>query len=283
MDLGQFGIWWSGSWNARAVGLDDVASEMERLGYQTLWMSAGFDPGIRPLFKQLLEATQNATIATGILSVWPNQPATVAAEVEALGPRFLLGVGASHDLLVEAAGQKYERPLRHVAQFLDGLDEASPPVPAQRRILAALGPHMLSLGAERSLGAHPYFVPLEHTVRAREILGRDALLAPEVAVVLESDPGVARAAARSYTAGYLQLPNYANNLIALGWPVDDLQSSGSDRLVDALVPWGTPAQVAQRLREHLDAGADHVSIQVVRDHGADFPLEEYRQLAAQLF
>ena len=285
MNLGRFGIWWSGSWRAEATPIEDVAREMETLGYQTLWMSAGFHAGIPPVFKTLIEATENATVATGILSVWPNEPAKVAAEAEALGPRFLLGIGASHAVVVEGSGQQYDRPFQHVADFLDGLDglvASDPSVEPGRRILAALGPRMLRLAGERSIGAHPYFVPVEHTVRAREILGDGPVLAPEVAVVLEADPGAARAAARTYTAGYLSLPNYVNNLISLGWTIDDVQSGGSDRLVDALIPWGTPHMISRRIQEHLDAGADHVCVQVIRDHGHGFPLDEYRQLAGVL-
>jgi probable F420-dependent oxidoreductase len=283
MELGRYGIWWSRSWRGEAMPLAAVAYEMEQLGYGAFWLSAGYEPGLHPRFKELLDATERVTVAAGILSVWPNEPARVGEAVRGLGERFLLGVGASHAVVVEAGGTRYDRPLQKVAAFLDGLDTAPAPVPASRRIVAALGPKMLKLAGERSIGAHPYFVPVEHTVRAREVLGTDSVIATEVAVVLEADPGVARAAARSYTAGYLALPNYANNLIDLGWAVDDLQSGGSDRLVDAVVPWGTPSTVAARLQEHLDAGADHVCVQVVRDHGHGFPVEEYRELASALF
>lgn len=295
-EFGRFGIWWSGSWSGswrgEALAAADVAREMEGLGYGALWSSGRFEPGLLPLFGELLAATERVTVASGILSVFVNEPAAVAAEIDALGDRrerFLLGIGASHAPLVESTGQRYDRPLGKVADFLDALDAldagaaAVPPVPPERRMLAALGPKMLRLAAERSLGAHPYFVPVEHTERAREMLGEGPTLATEVAVVLEPDAGAARAAARSYTTGYLSLTNYANNLIDIGWPVDDLQGGGSDRLVDAVVPHGDAATVARRLREHLDAGADHVCIQVVRDHGHGFPLVEYRQLAAELF
>ncbi|MGO9909667.1 MAG: LLM class F420-dependent oxidoreductase, partial [Acidimicrobiales bacterium] len=186
MDLGRFGIWWSGSWNAGEAPLEDVAAEMETLGYQTLWMSGGFTPGIQSVFKRLLAATEHAAVATGILSVWPNDPASVGAEVAEMGPRFLLGIGASHAVVVEGSGTSYERPYSKVATWLDELDASARPVPRDRRILAALGQRMLRLGAERSLGAHPYFVTLEHTVRARAILGNGPVLAPEVAVVLET-------------------------------------------------------------------------------------------------
>lgn len=281
MELGRFGIWWSGSWQAGSEPVEVVAAEMERLGYESLWLSGGFEAGLMPIFGHLLEATEHATVASGILSVWPNEPAAVAAEASALGPRFLLGIGASHAAIVEGMGGSYDRPYSRVEQFLDGLDGAG--LGPDRRMLAALGPRMLKLAAERALGAHPYFVPLEHTQRARQLLGEGPLLAPEVAVVIDEDPGVARAAARNYATGYLGLPNYANNLVSLGWALDDVQSGGSDRLLDALIPWGSARAVAARLKEHLEVGADHVCIQVVRDRGHGFPIEEYRALAEELF
>jgi len=140
---------------------------------------------------------------------------------------------------------------------------------------------MLSVAAQRSLGAHPYFVPVEHTSFAREVLGTGPLLAPEVAVVLETDPSVARESARAYTTGYLTLPNYVNNLRRLGYSEDDVAGGGSDRLVDAVIPWGSPSSVARRLREHLDAGADHVCVQIV-GAGDGFPTAGYQELAVQL-
>jgi probable F420-dependent oxidoreductase len=166
-----------------------------------------------------------------------------------------------------------------MVSYLDALDASTPTVPKDRRALAALGPKMLSLSAERSAGAHPYFVPVEHTARAREILGPGPLLAPEVTVVLESDPERARELARTFTTGYLGLPNYANNLRTLGYGEDDLAGGGSDRLVDAVVAWGDVDAVAGRLRQHHEAGADHVCVQVIAEGRAVFPLEQYRQLA----
>lgn len=283
MELGKVGIWWSGSWRAGSASPQEVAAEMESLGYGALWLSAGFRPGLGQIFSELLAGTERAAVASGILSVWPNDPAATAHQVAALGPRFLLGIGASHAPIVESEGERYERPVARVAAFLDGLDAAEEPVPPGRRVLAALGPRMLALAAERSLGAHPYFVTLQHTAQARLRIGPEALLAPEVAVVLASDPAEARAVARSYTTGYLGLENYARNLLSLGWASEDLQSGGSDRLVDALVPWGSPQQVADRLRQHLSAGADHVSVQALGGESGVFPLRQYRLLAEQLF
>jgi probable F420-dependent oxidoreductase len=171
-----------------------------------------------------------------------------------------------------------------MVSFLDGLDALDGPrqsVPPERRVLAALGTRMLELAAERAAGAHPYFVPVEHTALAREVLGPDLLVATEVAVVLETDPAKARALARAYASIYLGLPNYTSNLRGFGFDDDDIDHGGSDRLIDAVIPWGDADTIAGRLREHLDAGADHVCVQVVADR-QDFPLDEYRALAPAL-
>jgi probable F420-dependent oxidoreductase len=180
------------------------------------------------------------------------------------------------------SGQAYERPLTQVAGFLAELDATgAPAVGKERRILAALGPRMLELAAERSIGGHPYFTTVEHTQVARKVLGEGPVLAPEVAVVIDADPAAARAAARAYMAGYLSLPNYTSNLLRTGWTDDDVGNGGSDRLVDALVPWGSAQAVAARLIEHREAGADHVCIQVVGGDGT-FPAASYAELAEEL-
>ena len=200
------------------------------------------------------------------------------ADLEVRHPgRFLLGIGASHAVITP----DYARPYSKVVAYLDALDALDTPVPPERRMLAALGPRMLELAAARSAGAHPYFVPVEHTERARQRLGTGPILAPEVAVVLDTDPASARALARAYAAIYLPLPNYADNLRTLGFGDDDIDADGSDRLIDAVIPWGDVETVAARIRQHLEAGADHVCIQVVADYSA-FPLAPYRELAAVL-
>jgi probable F420-dependent oxidoreductase len=221
-------------------------------------------------------------VASGIVSVW-QAPASVAADavtrLEAAYPgRFLLGLGASHAALVE----NYSRPYSRVVEYLDALDALTPTVDKDRRIIAALGPRMLSLAGSRASGAHPYFVPVEHTAMARQVLGSGSLLAPEVTVVLERDPDTARQRAKGFTAGYLSLPNYANNLRSLGYSEDDLKDGGSNRLVDAVVSWGSVDAVASRIREHHAAGADHVCIQVIPDATGALPLAEYRELAPAL-
>jgi probable F420-dependent oxidoreductase len=264
MDLGQIGIW-----RLRRHGLDGVG-EIEALGYGTLWV--GGSPSTADA-RPYLERTSAMTIATGILNVWQHHPADVArgnAELTREFPgRFLLGVGIGHP----EATSDYTRPLATMRAFLDGLD-----VPREERIAAALGPKMLDLAAEQSLGAHTYFVPPEHTRLARERLGDGPVIAPEVAVVVEPDPEVARGIAREYAAGYLGLSNYTGNLLRLGYSERDLAGGGSDRLIDAVVPHGPAEAIAEAIHAHLDAGADHVCLQPLGPR----PAEDYARLAAAL-
>lgn len=283
MDLGRIGVWWSGSWRAENEPNVDVAAELEMLGYGTLWSSGGFDPGFPPSFERLLASTNTIPVASGIISMWTAAPGDVGpalVDLDGKFPgRFLLGVGASHSAIVG----DYSRPYSHMVAYLDALDALDTPVPVDRRVLAALGRRMLELSAERAAGAHPYFVPVEHTAYARSILGPKPLLATEVAVVLETDPAAARALAREYASIYLGLPNYTQNLRSFGFDDDDINDGGSDRLIDAVIPWGDAATIAERLQEHFDAGANHVCVQVVSESGrTGFPLAEYRELAQTL-
>jgi len=272
-------VWWSASWQG-ADGAD-IPAELEDLGYGALWSSGGFGPGLAKRFTRLLSATTHMIVASGIVSIWASSPAEVAlaaADLDAEHPgRFVLGLGTSHAPMVA----RYARPYARMVGFLDGLDAAGPAVGRDRRVLAALGPRMLELARDRAAGAHPYLVPVEHTARARAILGEGRVLAPEVTVVLERDPVTARGLARDFTAGYLTLENYANNLRALGFDEDDLAGGGSDRLVDAVVAWGDVDAVAARIQKHLAAGADHVCLQVLPG-GGTFPITAYRELARVL-
>jgi probable F420-dependent oxidoreductase len=281
VNLGAVGVWWSGPWTSSDNPSVDVPAELERLGFSALWSTGGFRPGIPGRFRRLLASTQNLVVATGITNVWLTSPEAIARGAAALDMefpnRFLLGLGASHASVVA----RYDRPLTTVATFLDGLDGSDPSVPVTGRVLAALGPRMLELAGSRTLGAHPYFVPVEHTAWARTKLGPGHVLAPEVSVVVEQDPFEARRKAREFAARYLALPNYARNLMRFGFTEEDVADGGSDRLIDAVVAWGSPDQVARRVRDHLEAGADHVCVQVVPDLD-DFPLEAYRSLAAEL-
>ena len=190
VDLGTLGVWWSGSWRRKGDASIDVAAELEELGYSALWSSGGFEPGLPTRFGRLLSATTHMKVASGIVSIWATSPADIAAAVadlDALYPgRFVLGLGASHAAIVN-----YQRPYAHMVGYLDDLDASGPGVARDRRVLAALGPRMLELAAERAAGAHPYFVTVEHTARARTILGEGPLLAPEVTVVFERDPTTA--------------------------------------------------------------------------------------------
>jgi probable F420-dependent oxidoreductase len=255
---------------------------MEALGYSALWSSGGFQPGLSTSFGHLLAATTHVTVASGIVSIWLTSPEELSKAVADLDDRyperFLLGLGVGHARLVK----NYTHPYGHMVSYLDALDAARPAVTKDRRVLAALGPRMLELTGERSAGAHPYLVPAEHTARAREILGSGALLAPEVTVVLERDPTKARELARTFMGTYLALSNYTNNLRSLGFGDDDLAGRGSDRLVDAVVCWGDLDTAVAKVREHYEAGADHVCIQVISASPGSFPLDEYRRLAPAL-
>jgi probable F420-dependent oxidoreductase len=288
MDLGSVGIWGGGPWRVedRAAEAAEVAAELEELGFGALWMSGGQQPGLSGRFRRLLDGTSRLPIASGILNIWLADPAETAcgvAELEAAHPgRFLLGVGVSHAPLVERGGQSYERPYSRMVAWLDGLDRQDPGVPADRRVLAALGPRMLALAAERSAEAHPYFVAVAHTAKARRALGDGPLLAPEQGVVLQRDPETARRIARAHTESYLAMPNYSGSLRSLGYGDEDLAGAGSDRLVDAVVAWGDDQAVARRVREHLDAGADHVGVQPLGAGDDAFPRDAYRRLAAAL-
>jgi probable F420-dependent oxidoreductase len=284
MELGEYGIWWGG-WSDDD-GLEEAAGELESLGYGAVWMSGGFSPGLSPRFGRLLEATTSIPVASGIVGVWLTEPQVLAEAISGIDERypgrFLLGLGVSHAPLVSSFGLTYERPYERMTGYLDGLDEVDPRTPASRRVLAALGPKMLRLAAERSLGAHPYFVPVEHTQLARETLGAGTLLAPEVAVVLETDRSAALSTARAYAERYLALPNYVNNLRRLGWGEEEFQGGGGERLIDAVIPSGSPQDVAARIREHRHAGADHVCVQVLGDGDGKFPLAAYGELKAAL-
>ncbi|WP_444950555.1 TIGR03620 family F420-dependent LLM class oxidoreductase [Micromonospora ureilytica] len=263
----------------------DAASELEELGYSRIWFSGGFGENVAPRFREILDGTTDIGVASGIVSIWHSSPAEAAAFVQdaerAHPGRFLLGLGASHAVLVEGSGTDYRKPYSRMVDYLDGLDAAG--LSPERRILAALGPRMLELSRDRSAGAHPYFVPAEHTAEARAAIGPDRLLAPEVAVVLDADATTARATARQYASGYLALPNYTNNLRRFGWTDEDLTAGGSDRLIDALIPWGSVEQVAAGLEQHYQAGADEVAIQVLNGGDATtFPADAFRALAAAL-
>jgi len=251
-------LWDSANW--AELNRPETLAELEELGVGTVWVG-GSDADLR-YTEELLDNSTTLTVATGIVNVWA-KPASVAAEsrtrVLAKHPgRFLLGLGASHKMLV---GDEYVRPYEKLVGYLDDLDAAG--VPVEARVLAALGPRVLKLSGDRAGGAHPYLVTPEHTAQAREILGAGKLLAPEQKVVLSTDPDEARTLARKRLAMYLELPNYTNNWLRLGFTDDDLAGGGSDRLVDAMVAWGAEEAVRARIEEHRQAGADQVPLQIL--------------------
>jgi len=258
----------------------ELAVELERLGYGRIWIGGSPD-GDLVAAERLLDATSTIGLATGIVNIWKDDAKTVAASYRRLEERhpgrFLLGIGAGHR---EFNGDRYARPYEALVSYLDVLDAEG--VPRRRRVLAALGPRVLRLAAERAGGAHPYLVTPEHTRTARETLGADSLLAPEQKVVLEADPARGRAISRPRVEKpYLGLANYTSNLRRSGWSDQDLADGGSDRLIDALAPHGTPARVAEVLRAHLDAGADEVAVQLLTADG-ELPDGGYRHLAEAL-
>ena len=268
IELGRIGIW------RHPSGLTpEVVAEVEALGYGAIWVggSPGGDLGV---VENLLDTTDHIAVATGIVNVWKDDAATIGADyhrITATHPgRFLLGLGIGHP----EATAEYRRPYATLVSYLDELDDLE--VPAEGRALAALGPRFLRLAADRSAGAHPYLVTPEHTRRARQILGDGPLLAPEQKVVLETDPDRARAIGRpSVQHPYLGLTNYVDNLRRLGWSDADFADGGSDALIDALVVHGDGEGLGRGLTAHLDAGADHVAVQVL---GPD-PLPALRALA----
>jgi len=281
--VGRVGIWASSRVLQGPPALD-TAAELDELGFGALWV--GGARGDLRLIGDLLGATLSLTVATGIVNVW-TQPSgstaqAFAATSEAHPDRVLLGIGASHKAMVEAAtGQPYVHPYGKLVSYLDDLDAAQPPVPTEARALAALGPKVLALAGARTAGAHPYLVTPEHTERARQILGAGPLLAPEQGVVLEQDPDTARGIARAALAPYFEMPNYPNDWRRLGFTEDDLAGGGSNRLIDALVAWGDEQAVRSRVEEHLAAGADHVCAQVLTTTGPPTS-EQYRRLADAL-
>lgn len=287
MDLGRVGIWSAELRYGDAGAARDGAAELESLGYRALWVPGGIGGAVFDDCENLLAATTSATVATGILNLWSHSVQETCdghARVTAAYPdRFLLGIGVSHAPLVDAKEPgRYAKPLAVTRTFLDEIDAHTPTVPVNERALAALGPKMLELSRDRSAGAHPYLVPPEHTSFARNILGVGALLAPEQHVVLETDPEKARAVARASLTIYMTLPNYVNNWRRFGFTDDDVSGAGSDRLIDALVAWGDEATIARRVQEHLDAGADHVCVQVASDTRTEMPRESWRRLAPAL-
>ena len=270
--MGRFGVWY------RGTPPHELVQALERLGFSTLWLGGSPSGDLRAV-EDLLGATTSLTLATGIVNIWSADADDVArafARVEAAHPgRFVLGVGVGHPEATAA----YRSPYESLSGFVESLLAGG--VPAGRLVLAALGPRVLRLAAERTAGAHPYLVPVEHTREARDVLGTGPLLAPEQKAVVGPDPAQARARGRDFLGHYLGLANYRHNLQRLGWSEADLDDGGSDALIDALVAHGSADDVAARLREHLDAGADHVAIHLLVGEDED-RIETFTALAGAL-
>ncbi|MFC5027235.1 LLM class F420-dependent oxidoreductase [Streptomyces sp. So13.3] len=281
--VGRYGIWNAGLRSddpALRGEIAEAAAELDELGFGAIWLggSSSVEHAAR-----VLDATPRIAVATGILSIWEHEAAAVAAStaaVEAAHPdRFLLGLGVSHAQIAD----RYRRPYSAMVAYLDALDAAPAPVPAGRRVLAALGPKMLELSRDRAGGAHPYLVTPEHTEQARSLLGYGPLLAPELKVVLETDPAVAREIARGYLAVYLAMPNYTNSFLRLGFEEPDFTGGGSDRLIDTVFAWGDEDRIRRRIESFHAAGADHVALQIVTGQDRSvLPCAEWRRLAEVL-
>jgi probable F420-dependent oxidoreductase len=289
MQLGAFGVWTFQLDVLPAARAQETVAELEELGYGAVWY--GEAVGREALTKAglFLAGTKRIVIATGIANIYGRDPVTMAAAqktlFEAYPDRFLLGLGVSHIPLVETVrGHRYDKPVPAMRAYLDAMDQAPyqavPPPSKPPRVLAALGPKMLQLSAERANGAHPYNTTPKHTAEARALLGPGPYLCPEQAVILQTDSAKARAIARKFLAIYLGLPNYTNNWLRLGFQEADFSDGGSDKLIDAMIAWGDLKSVVNRIREHHSAGADHVCIQVLSDDPKTFPIREYRELAS---
>ncbi|BAH50412.1 LLM class F420-dependent oxidoreductase [Rhodococcus opacus] len=272
--LGQFGVW------RHAGGLaPEVGAAIESAGYGAIWIG-GSPPADLDVAERLLDATSTITVATGIVNIWTAPAEDIATSFHRLEDRhpgrFLLGIGVGHP---EQPGLNYSKPYAALVEYLDILDAAG--VPAGRRVLAALGPKVLELSAARAAGAHPYLTTPQHTKEARELLGPGPVIAPEQKVVLDTDAERARPIGRAAVENpYLHLRNYVNNLKRLGYTDEQIENGGSDDLIDALAAHGDAPYIAGRLREHLDAGADHVAIQVLP--AGDDPVPALRELAGAL-
>ncbi len=280
VNLGRVGVWSMECRFGDAAAIDIAASELERLGYGTLWIPGGIDDAVLGDVDRLLSKTNRIAIATGIINIWRQEPEQVAAWFNGQGAdrqsRIMLGIGVSHGVII---GETWGKPVAVTRSWLERLLAAG--VPTENICVAALGPKMLALSGELTSGAHPYLVTPEHSARARAILGPGKLVAPEQGVVLESDPAKARALATEALTHYRTMPNYVNNWKRLGFSDDDC-AQVSDQLLDGLFGHGSAADVAARVKAHHDLGADHVCIQAITGAGLDGAVQAWRDLAKVL-
>jgi probable F420-dependent oxidoreductase len=287
LHLGRVGLWTADFDLQPMSAAQEGIAQVEEMGFSTVWVPEAV---LREPFAStslLLSATKSMVLATGIASLHARTAQTMQAGwktvTEAFPDRFLLGIGVSHAPMVQGVHKaNYDKPYSTMVEYLDAMDAGiyiSPqPSTPPRRVLAALGPKMLKLAAERGEGAHPYFTPVEHTAFARETMGAGPLLAPELAVVLNEEPSVAKEIASKYMTTYTRLPNYANNLKRFGYSDEEI-TGHADRLMDAIVPRGSMDVIVGRIREHLDAGADHVCVQVLTATPGVLPMKQWQELA----
>ena len=291
MDIGRVGVWAYQLDQVPVAKAQEHAVELEEMGYSALWIPEAVGREVFVSSTLLLSATSKLIVAPGIASIYARDPISANSAwqtiTSAFPDRFLLGLGVSHQVMVEGMrGHDYSKPFSAMKNYIAGMDNAfftaSPATTTPRRVLAALGPKMLEFAAQATDGAHPYFVPVEHTAFAREVMGPDSWLCVEQAVCLETDPTRAREIARGHMAMYLTLPNYTNNLKRFGFTDDDIADGGSDRLVDAIVAWGDEETIAARVAAQHAAGASHVCIQVLPENPTDVPVDIWRRLAPAL-
>ena len=289
--MGRAGVWSFALQRLAAADEGAATRDYEELGFPSVWIPESL--GSKDVFAHaaiLLGATRHVVLATGIANIYARDPMAMANGAKALGEaypgRFVLGIGVSHAPSVESRGSAYGKPIETMTTYLDTMaaaqyaaPEPSPPVPL---VLAALGPRMLELAAARADGAHPYFVPVEHTPEARRHLGPEPFLGLEQTAVLTTDRASGLRIAKSFAKNYLALPNYANNLRRLGWSDEDVAGEGSERLIDAVIAIGDVDAIVGRVRAHLEAGADHVCVQLREERSTDPALGAYRELAAAL-
>ena len=287
-DLGRVGVWSWAPAGAPAAAVREFAAEVEELGYGALWYPEAIGKESMANAALLLSWTERIVIASGIANIWARDPTASVSGANTVGDaypgRFVFGLGMSHRHVVEARGHEYGAPVPTMRAYLDAMDAAvyrgaGPPEPVPV-VLAALGPKMLDLARDRTDGAHPYFVPVEHTAAARERLGPGKLLLVEQAAILETDETRARELAREHCAFYLTAENYRNSMLRLGFDESDLADGGSDRLHAAIVVWGDEEAIRARVHAHLDAGADHVCVQMLPS--SEIPTEPLRRLAPAL-
>jgi probable F420-dependent oxidoreductase len=279
-NIGRVGVWAMDLRFGEAAVIDEAAAELETLGYGALWIPGGIDDAVLGDVDRLLSSTKRIAIATGIINIWKQEATDVAAWWKGQSPerqaRVWLGIGVSHGAII---GDAWMKPVAKTREWLDQAEAAG--LPADALCIAALGPKMMALAGKRTGGAHPYLADPSHTATARGILGPGKMLAPEQGVVLETDPDKARALAREAVAYYTKLPNYANNWRRLGYSEDDI-ATVSDKLIDGIFAWGTAQQIADRVKAHHDAGADHVCIQAISGSGLEGSRAAWRELASVL-